>query len=190
MITLPTFAKISHLTHGFSTSLPDQPLVQAEQVHSATITLVDASHAGQTIPGADGLITDTPNLTLTVRTADCLPVLFYDPPHQTIGIIHAGWKGVAGKIHLQAVRRLTASFSSQPPDLLVGLGPGICAACYHRHIDLVGNITHDLIQAGVNPANLYCLNHCTYEDKQLPSHQRSLRTGEPQGKLYGFLIRH
>lgn len=190
MITLPAFAKISHLSHGFSTSLPRSPLIQGEQIHAAAIAIVDSSHAGQTIPGVDGLITSSPNLALTVRTADCLPVLFYDPPHQAIGIIHAGWKGMAGKIHLQIVRQLTTSFSSQPPYLLVGFGPGICAACYHRHIDLVGNITHDLIQAGINPDNLSCLNHCTYEDRHLPSHQRSLVTGEPQRRLYGFLIRH
>ena len=184
MITLPAFAKIEKLTHGFSTSLPDSPLVQAQQVHADKTALVTKADTGKTISGVDGLITRDQNLTLVIRTADCLPILIYHPGDQAIGVIHAGYQGINQKIHLQAV----SLFNSAPQDLIVGLGPCVCQNCYHRHFDLRGIVTRDLLKAGVT--QLDQIDICTCEDTRFPSHQRSYNTGEPERRLYGFLVRH
>jgi len=151
-----------------SDSLPT-PSVQAEQVHGNHIAVVDATHSGQTIAGVDGLITQVPNLFLTVRTADCLPLFLYDPKRQIIGLVHAGWRGIRQRIHLKALKL----FNSPPQDILAGLGPSICADCYHRHFDLAGTVKHDLISLGIPAANIDHSAICTYEDSRFPSHQRN-----------------
>ncbi len=147
---------------------PPNPWVRAEQVHGSAIAKVDVDQAGQTIAGVDGLITRAPNLFLTVRTADCLPLSLYDPKRQIIGLVHAGWRGIRQQIHLKALKL----FNSPPQDILVGLGPSICADCYHRHFDLSGSVTRDLINQGVPPANISQSRICTCEDSRFPSHQR------------------
>ena len=147
---------------------PPSPWVRAEQVHGSAIVRVDVDQAGQTIAGVDGLITRAPNLFLTVRTADCLPLSLYDPKRQIIGLVHAGWQGVRQRIHLKALKL----FNSPPQDILVGLGPSICADCYHRHFDLAGTVKHDLISLGIPAANINQSAICTCEDNRFPSHQR------------------
>lgn len=149
------------------------PSVQTEQVHGSNIALVDQSHTGQTIPGVDGLITHQQNLFLIVRTADCLPVSIYDPSHQAIGLLHAGYAGVNRQIHLKAVSLFTDKFKSRPQDLLVNLGPSICQRCYHRHFDLAVTVKHDLINLGIPAANINQSTICTCEDSRFPSHQRT-----------------
>lgn len=145
------------------------PWIQAEQVHGSNIAVVDTNHSHQTIAGIDGLITSAANLFLIIRTADCLPLSIYDPRQQIIGLIHAGWRGVKQGIHLEAVKL----FPSPPQDLLVGLGPSICADCYHRHFDLAGTVKHDLINLGIPAVNIDQSTICTYEDSHFPSYQRT-----------------
>ena len=47
---------------------------------------------------ADGLITNRPEVTLVQRFADCVPVVFYDPVNNAVGICHAGWPGTLDNI--------------------------------------------------------------------------------------------
>lgn len=144
------------------------PWIQAEQVHGNNIAVVDTNHSGQIIPGVDGLITSAPNLFLLIRTADCLPLSIYDPKRQIIGLVHAGWQGVKQQIHLKALKL----FNSPPQDVLVGLGPSICADCYHRHFDLAGTVKQDLINWGIPAANIDQSVICTCKDSRFPSYQR------------------
>jgi len=61
------------------------------QVHSADVLVVD--HQSKTAPECDALVTNVPDVKLTVKTADCAPVLFLDPATKSIAAAHAGWKG-------------------------------------------------------------------------------------------------
>jgi len=74
--------------------LDKKDLVLAQQVHGNKIRVVGDEDKSQVIAGVDGLITCTPGVILGVRTADCLPILFYEPEADIIGVCHAGWKGV------------------------------------------------------------------------------------------------
>ena len=62
---------------------PEGPLVKNHQVHGTLVRPVTAADADapESTPvfDADGLVTDVPGVTLTVFSADCLPILFYDP---------------------------------------------------------------------------------------------------------------
>ena len=44
------------------------------------------------------MITNKQNIAISILTADCAPILFYDPKKNIIGPAHAGWKGAYKKI--------------------------------------------------------------------------------------------
>jgi YfiH family protein len=105
-------------------------ITSAHQVHSNRIAVVTASDAGQIMPSTDGLVTDTPGLALLLRFADCQPILLYDPAHHALGLIHAGWRGVAQGIARRAVETMRRAFGSRASELIAGLGPAIGPCCY------------------------------------------------------------
>ena len=79
---------------------------------------------------ADALITRRRGIALAMSTADCVPLLFYDPMTEAIGVAHAGWRGTARGIAAATVAALREQFGSRPADLLVGVGPSIGPCCY------------------------------------------------------------
>jgi YfiH family protein len=112
-------------------------LVSGRQVHGTQVQLVDDSHRGRgavqiddAIPQTDALITRTPGLPLIIYTADCVPVLVYDPVEHALGLAHAGWRGTVGNIAGAVVAAMSAAFGSQPANLIVKLGPSIGPCCY------------------------------------------------------------
>jgi YfiH family protein len=92
----------------------------------------------------DGLITNTPGLLLAAFFADCVPLLFWDPIHQAIGLAHAGWRGTAGRIGEKVVSQMREAFGTQPKALRVGIGPSICKACYEVGEDVAAAIREAL----------------------------------------------
>jgi YfiH family protein len=110
--------------------LPADRVASPHQVHGNRVAVVTASEAGQVIPSTDGLVTDTPGVGLLLRFADCQPILLYDPTHHALGLIHAGWRGIALGIARRAVETMQDAFGSQPGELIVGLGPAIGPCCY------------------------------------------------------------
>ena len=81
-------------------------------------------------PAGDGLITAEPGVLLTIRIADCLPVLLVDPQHRVVAAVHAGWKGALARIIEKAVGDMRRAFGSDPQQLIAALGPSIRACCY------------------------------------------------------------
>ena len=47
---------------------------------------------------ADGLATNVPGVTLCIFSADCIPILLFDPVKRAIAAVHAGWRGTAAAI--------------------------------------------------------------------------------------------
>lgn len=79
---------------------------------------------------ADALITRRRGIALTMSTADCVPLLFYDPVTEAIGVAHAGWRGTARGIAAATVAAMSEQFGTRPADLLAGVGPSIGPCCY------------------------------------------------------------
>lgn len=79
---------------------------------------------------ADALITRKRGVALAMSTADCVPLLFYDPVTESIGVAHAGWRGTARGIAAATVVAMHEQFGARPSDLLAGLGPSIGSCCY------------------------------------------------------------
>ncbi len=86
--------------------------------------------AAPPIAGVDALITACPGVMLTMRFADCVPVLLYDPVHRAVGLAHAGWRGSAAGIAARTVQAMGQAFGTEPRDLLAGIGPSIGRCCY------------------------------------------------------------
>jgi polyphenol oxidase len=126
--------------------------VCSEQTHSSNIQWVTEKHGGSgtlnysdSIRDTDGLITNVPNLLLTMCYADCVPIYFLYPEGRFIGVAHAGWKGtvlnIAGKM-IEEFKRAGAD----PADIQVAIGPSICRKCYQvddRVIDKVEKLLED-----------------------------------------------
>lgn len=95
------------------------------QVHSTRILLGSPRVDGETLPQADGVVTDSPALTLMMRFADCVPIVLFDPVRRAAGLAHAGWKGTLEGVAGSAVNALREHFGSRSGDLLAGIGPSI-----------------------------------------------------------------
>ncbi len=67
---------------------------------------------------------------LTIRIADCLPVLLVDPRKRVVAAIHSGWRGALARIIEKSVGDMRLTYGSDPQDLIASLGPSIRACCY------------------------------------------------------------
>ena len=81
-------------------------------------------------PAGDALLTDQPGLLLSVRAADCMPILVADTRRRAIAAVHAGWRGALQRIVEKAVGEMRRAFDSDPADLVAAIGPSIRACCY------------------------------------------------------------
>ncbi len=78
----------------------------------------------------DYLITSMPGIALAVYAADCLPIVFYDSIHNTLGICHAGWQGSVRAVALCTVQAMQREFGTQLDNLKIFLGPAAGSCCY------------------------------------------------------------
>lgn len=108
---------------------PDK-LIFPAQTHSDTVRLVKAGTHPDTLTETDALITNTPGICVCVMSADCVPILLYDPVHHAAGAVHAGWRGTVNKILTRTVEAMQAEFGTNPADLVAGIGPSISPDIY------------------------------------------------------------
>ena len=112
--------------------IEDHSLLMPHQVHLAEIAVVDremltlpTEEIQQKLDGIDALMTNEAGVCIGVSTADCIPVLLYDPIRRASCAIHAGWRGTVQRIVEKAVTRMTEVFGSDPKNLIAQIGPGI-----------------------------------------------------------------
>jgi YfiH family protein len=114
--------------------------VSAWLSHGSRVNVVDAQHLGTALKDTDALISSMPGLALSMRFADCVPVLFHAAVHGVIGIAHAGWPGVVAGILGATIRAMRQSFGCQPGELWAGIGPAIRVECYQFGSDLAQHV--------------------------------------------------
>lgn len=183
-------------------------LAAVHQTHSSDVVTIKAPQTDK--PRADGLVTATPGLALSVLTADCQPVLFADRQAGVIGAAHAGWKGAQAGV-LEAVVDAMEALGASRAQVHVVIGPSISQRAYEvgpeffdsfldenpdntrffaggdgdrMHFDLPGYGLARLRAAGVGSAEW--TRHCTYHDpERFYSYRRSVHARDPD---YGRLI--
>lgn len=108
-----------------------------EQTHGAEIAVVREADRGRgqkdrtsAFQATDGLLTDVPGVFLTSFYADCVPLYFYDPVHQVVGLAHAGWKGTVAQIAAAMVSKMETIYGSHAQDIIAAIGPSIGDCCY------------------------------------------------------------
>lgn len=191
-----------------SLGIENRNLFLVNQVHGDKVFILDdpeISFSAVKKISADALLTQIPGKPIGVFTADCLPILVYDPRLKVIGAIHAGRAGSAQSIVLKVVKEMARVYGSRPAELVVGIGPAIGGCCYEVDEDCVlpfkelfpgekglfrpdlsGKYFLDLVavnkvegeKAGLLSENIYSMNHCTCcSTRNLYSYRREGKTG-------------
>jgi YfiH family protein len=175
-------SQLDWLQHGFGTRagpLSQHGMAALEQIHSASVLVVEGT--GLAGPG-DALVTERAGVTLSVRTADCYPILLVDVDSRVIAAVHAGWRGTSAGIVTEALRKMAAlrPMHAAPDRVWAVIGPGIGACCYEvgaevaqlfghsgaGRIDLAEANRRQLYDAGVPDRNIEVLRHCTRCDAE------------------------
>ena len=115
-------------------------LVLANQVHGDDVRVVTAADCRgldhRAYPECDGLITNTPGVSLAVFTADCTPILLHDPVTGAVGACHAGWRSTALDIAGKTVRAMVEAFGCDPKNIRAAIGPNLGACCFQTDADV------------------------------------------------------
>jgi len=170
--------------------------VHMEQPHGSSLAIVDGttfdslSERGQ-IPLVDAIVTKEKRLPLIVRTADCLPILFYHPSG-LIGAVHAGRKGTELGICSKVFQTVKALLSDESGPFDIWLGPSICFSCYQidrdedRHYNLLEeNRKQILASLGDADINWHEAQQCTScQNDQFFSYRKE---GPGAGRIYSLI---
>lgn len=146
----------------------------------------------------DALVTDQKNIYLTITTADCFPVVLYEPKTQIIGIAHAGWRGVVTKI-IPSTLKTMEGLGADLQNIEIEIGPGILQenfdfgfeemlkefGLYNQDryivkgstidkvkIDLQKIIYDQITNCGANDDKINTTNVCTFENNRFFSARR------------------
>lgn len=109
-----------------SAHLTNEPII-SKQLHSDRIIIVSQRPA-KPFEG-DGFITQTIQLPLAIKIADCQALLIFDPITNTIAAVHSGWRGSSVNIIGKVIERMKEAFQVQPKNLLVGISPSLGPCC-------------------------------------------------------------
>ena len=86
---------------------------------------------------ADFMVTAHRSIGLGIVTADCVPLVLYDPTKPALAIVHAGWRGSVTEILKNAVRMMIDTYASDPHELQVIIGPAARGCCYEIGPDVL-----------------------------------------------------
>ncbi len=119
-----------------------QQFAQGVQVHGNTIQIVD--HPG-TFESTDALLTIRKNIPLIIKTADCAPVILFEPEQEVIAAVHAGWRSVVKGILENTIRIMVENFDCEPEIIKCAIGPSIRSCCYEVKSDVSSRFPDDVI---------------------------------------------
>lgn len=170
--------EIPWLEHGFGTRqgpTSQEGMASLKQIHSSVSMIAGGpGYIGE----GDALITRVQGLSVSVRTADCFPILLADTANRAVAAVHAGWRGTADRIVAKTLSHMRAEFGTGPADVIAAIGPGIGGCCYEvgeevarrfgmakaGRIDLAAENLRQLLEVGIPPAQIDRIEACTFCD--------------------------
>nr|WP_314745775.1 peptidoglycan editing factor PgeF [uncultured Corynebacterium sp.] len=177
-----------------------------DQVHSATVRVVDAADLGAPIPATDAVVTTDPTVVLTVMVADCVPVLLYDADAGVIAAAHAGRTGARNGVVSNTVATMV-ELGAKPGNITAHLGPAASGRRYELPREMAEDVEEQLpgsltrtdhgtwgsdVRAGLarqlttlGVGNIIMDPRCTIEDSNLFSYRRDGKTGRQAGIIWG-----
>lgn len=193
------------------------------QVHEDRIAVVDDALLSMSmedrrnaLSGFDAIVTNVPGVAVAVSTADCVPVLLYDPEQKVVAAVHAGWRGTVKRICSKVIALMQQKYGCNPANVQAAIGPSIgfdafevgdevveafASAAYDldalvgrnaktdkAHIDLWEANKSDLLSAGVCEEQIEVAAVCTYTHHDVFFSAR--RLGIKSGRIVsGIVIR-
>jgi YfiH family protein len=110
----------------------------AKQVHGRTVVVLrDGDAAPAVAPEADAFVSNSRDVAVAIRVADCVPLLMADRTRGVVAAVHAGWRGTAARASVAALEALEREFGTKPADVVAAIGPSIGACCYEVGTELV-----------------------------------------------------
>lgn len=102
---------------------------------------------------ADAMVCSVPGVLLTIRTADCVPILLASSGGAIVAAIHAGWRGITGGVIAKTIRTLHETGAS-PDQLRAAIGPAISA----EHFEVGEEVAAEFLRQNLAPAVLPATN--------------------------------
>ncbi len=151
IIRADSLSEMEGVVHGFLNrncggSLKDVALIHGlrcirtlMQVHGCRVCVIE----GCTVPSAyenagDGILTARGAVGVGIYTADCVPVLLYEPRSGAVGAVHVGWRGALQGVVASALECLDGELGARPRDVVAAIGPSIGSCCYEVGLDVAG----------------------------------------------------
>lgn len=177
-------------------------LALQRQVHGTTVSRVAE---GYEPTQSDALVTDEPGWLLGISIADCVPVLIYDARSRIVSGVHSGWRGTEQRVLPTTLEYMRRTFSSDPADLFLFIGPAASACCYEvgpevaerfherysratgpgkYHLDNKGGVLDQALEWGVDPSNIELDPRCTICDESFHSFRRD---GSGSGRMLALI---
>ena len=187
----------SELAAGFAGT------VVSRQTHGSAIGIQEGRVEGLLVKeGLDGHVTTTSGVLLAVTVADCVPVYLVHPASGAVGLLHAGWKGVAAGIIEHGIEHICRVAAAAPGEIVIHCGVSICGGCYQvgpevyrrvtgipvadaTELDLRTNLVDRALAVGVGKAT--ASSWCTAHDRdRFYSHRAS---GGGAGRMAAYIGR-
>jgi hypothetical protein len=177
------------------------------QVHGNEVRILEDG-----VSRCDGLLTNEARTGVFVQSADCVPLLLWNPKKKAAAAVHAGWRGTLAEIAGRAVGKLEEVYGATGGEIHVAIGPAIGVCCYEvgdeviaafagsgrdlerisrpgsrgrRHLDLVEENRAQLISSGVSAERIYDSGVCTFcENERFYSFRKE---GSGVGRIFGII---
>jgi YfiH family protein len=185
--------------------LNESQLIFPIQTHTNCVAEVSEFPQSE-ISETDALMSNKTGICLCIQTADCVPILLFDPIKKAVSAVHAGWRGTVNKIVEVAVQKMISNYNSSPKDILAAIGPSISPEIYEVgeevvkaaknsipnsektlfenksgkfHFNLWEANQQLLLQTGLQTNNIEILGECSYQNsnKYYSARKEGIDTG-------------
>jgi polyphenol oxidase len=109
--------------------LNEDRLLFPKQIHHDKVLCItegfDWNNKKELLYGIDALVTNLPQVCILVKSADCVPILYFDKKNKVVACAHAGWRGTLANIAGKTFQTMQQCYNSKAEDVFVGIGPSI-----------------------------------------------------------------
>ena len=109
-------------------------LITLNQVHSSKVLYLNNFSSIKNKICGDAIITKVKNIAIGILTADCVPILLYEPQKKIIGCIHSGWKGAFNGVIKNTIKKFK-KLNPNISELTAVVGPCIGKKSYKVKTD-------------------------------------------------------
>jgi YfiH family protein len=166
------------------------------QVHGGEVVRIARDQTYESGAKGDAMVSDDATRVLSVRTADCVPVLIASDDGRVVAAVHAGWRGVIAEVASKAAIMVREWMNTE---IVAAIGPAIGFDAFEvgpevveqfqrtfgdrapmrrredgkGHVDLRAAIRMQLMDIGAAEDRIDTTDRCTFRDAdEFFSHRR------------------